>query len=81
MADESGGWSSLFRLLLEHPEKTTLLFLVLVGVWRYLLELIRENREVSRHETLLESLLRENQELRDRLLKETKLRQDHSDEQ
>jgi hypothetical protein len=64
VADDSFSWASLVQWFFVNPEKFALFLVILVGAWRWLIELWREMKEENRHETLLESLLRENKELR-----------------
>lgn len=75
MADNSAGWiEQVLRAFFDHPEKSALSVVVLAGAWRWLRELIREWRGDAQEETLMETLLRENRELRAEL---RRVRSDH----
>lgn len=78
MADNQPGWSELFSTLLTQPEKGALLLVILAGSWRWLRELWRSGKEESHHETLIETLLKENKELREELRQERKDRMTYS---
>lgn len=74
MADEPSKWNEVIVALLDHPEKAALIFVILAGVWRWIIELFRESKEGSHHETFVESLLhrlkeaeQENKELREEI--------------
>ncbi len=65
MPDNSGDWfETTLRTFFDHPEKSALFIVLLAGIWRWIRELIREWRGDIHEETLMESLLRENRELR-----------------
>lgn len=65
MSDNSGGWlETVLRAFFDHPEKSALFIVLFAGIWRWIRELIREWRGDIHEETLMESLLRENRELR-----------------
>ena len=55
---------------MEHPEKGALMLVLLAGAWRWIRELWRETKDDSHHESLVETLMKENRELRDELRKE-----------
>ena len=74
MADNSGWVEQVLRAFFDHPEKSALAVVVLAGAWRWLRELIREWRGDAQEETLMETLLRENRELRAEL---RRARSDH----
>lgn len=74
MADNSGWVEQVLRAFFDHPEKSALAVVVLAGAWRWLRELIREWRGDAQEETLMETLLRENRELRAEL---RRVRSDH----
>ena len=59
--------------LLEHPEKSALGAVIVAGVWRILREIWKDVRG-KQDETLIETLLRENRELRAEL---RRIRNDH----
>ena len=52
--------------LLEHPEKSALGAVIVAGVWRILREIWKDVRG-KKDETLIETLMRENYELRHEL--------------
>lgn len=54
---------AMARWLLEHPEKSALGAVIVAGVWRILREIWKDMRG-KRDETLIETLMRENYELR-----------------
>lgn len=79
MADEPTRWHELVVAILDHPEKLALGFVLLVGFWRWIRELLHSSKEDSQHETFVDTLLRrlkeaehENKELRDELRRITK---------
>lgn len=70
MADNAPSWSELITAVLAHPEKGALLLVLIAGAWRWIRELWRETKDDSHHESLIETLMKENRELRDELRKE-----------
>lgn len=70
MADNAPSWSELLSAVMEHPEKGALMLVLLAGAWRWIRELWRETKDDSHHESLVETLMKENRELRDELRKE-----------
>lgn len=78
MADSQPGWSELISTLLNHPEKGALLLVILAGAWRWLRELWRTSKDESHHESLIETLLQENKDLREELRQERKERMTYS---
>jgi len=54
---------AMARWLLEHPEKSALGAVIVAGVWRILREIWKDVRG-KKDETLIETLMRENYELR-----------------
>ena len=69
MAAEEFGWKELVQAFIEHPEKSALFMVLIVGAWRWIRELFHVSKEESQQETFMETLLRENKELRDELKK------------
>lgn len=67
MAAESFSWIEVLNAIIQNPDKGALVLVLLVGAWRWLREVWREAKDDSHHETLLETLLRENKELREEL--------------
>lgn len=64
MADD-GGLGSVLQLIATHPEKGALLLVVLAGAWRWIRELFRENKDDSRHDTVMDRLLKNDAMLRE----------------
>lgn len=60
--DENG--YTFARWLLENPEKSALGAVIIAGVWRVLREIWKDVRG-QKSETLVESLMRENHDLRE----------------
>ena len=54
---------TLARMALENPEKAALVAVIIAGVWRIFREIWKDLRG-KKDETLIETLLRENHELR-----------------
>lgn len=65
MDADATAWSRLALALLNSPEKLALMLVIGVGAWRWIREVIRELRGAAQEETLLETLIRENRELRE----------------
>lgn len=70
MADDAGSWAALAQWVLSNPEKGALFLVVLAGAWRWLRELRNSARDDGDRETLMETLIRENRELRSELREE-----------
>ena len=70
MADNAPSWTDLIAAFFAHPEKGALLLVIIAGAWRWLRELWRESKDDTHHESLVETLMKENRELRDELRKE-----------
>lgn len=64
MAAEEPGWRELIQAFLDHPEKSALFMVLIVGAWRWIRELLHSSKEDTQQETFMETLLRENKELR-----------------
>lgn len=80
MADNApGSWLDLLSALLTHPEKGALLLVLLAGSWRWIRELWKERKDDTTHESLIETLMKENRELREELRKERHSRDSESD--
>lgn len=62
--DESASWIAIARMAFENPEKAALVAVIIAGVWRIFREIWKDLRG-KKEETLIETLLRENHELRD----------------
>lgn len=62
MADEAA--LAALRWALENPEKCALGMVMLAGVWGWVREFRRAGREDNERESVLDSLLKENRELR-----------------
>lgn len=60
-------WTSILSDVFTHPDKIALGFVIIVGAWSWIKQLIREARGTAQEETLIETLLRENRELREEL--------------
>ena len=75
MADNAPSWSELATAFLAQPEKGALLLVLVAGAWRWIRELWRETKDDSHHESLVETLMKENRALRDEL---RQARQEHN---
>ena len=71
---DAENWPRLVIMLLSNPEKIALGLVIGFGAWRWIRELWREMKDDSHHESLVDTLMKENRELRDELRKE---RQEH----
>ena len=59
---DSEGYA-IAKIVLENPEKAALIAVIIAGVWRIFREIWKDLRG-KKDETLIETLLRENHELR-----------------
>lgn len=75
MADNAPSWSDLLSAIINYPEKGALLLVLLVGAWRWIRELWRESKDDSTHESLIDTLMKENRELREELRKAREARE------
>lgn len=69
----------LLSTLVTHPEKGALLLVLLAGSWRWIRELWKERKDDTTHESLIETLMKENRELREELRKERHSHDSESD--
>lgn len=65
-------WLSVVRWVLGNPEKFALFLVVLAGAWRWLRELWHGDKIEHDRESFVDSLIRENRQLRDELRDERK---------
>ena len=69
MAVDDFGWKEMIQAFIDHPEKSALFMVLIVGAWRWIRELLHSSKEETQQETFTELLLRENKELREELKK------------
>lgn len=67
MADDAGSWAGLVQWILSNPEKGALFLVVVAGAWRWIRELRSESKTEDSKENFMETLIRENKELRSEL--------------
>ena len=65
MADNTPSWAELISAFIAYPEKSALILVLVAGAWRLIRELWRETKDDSHHESLVETLMREQRELRE----------------
>ncbi len=70
MADDSSNWAGLLQWVLGKPEKGALFLVVLAGAWRWIKELMSESKTEGAKESFMDTLIRENKELRSELRSE-----------
>lgn len=81
MVDDAATWAGLLQWLLSNPEKGALFLVLLAGAWRWIKELRVEAKFDDTKESFLDTVIRENKELRAELREERrKLRRQSSEE-
>lgn len=70
MADDSANWAGLLQLVLSNPEKGALFLVIVAGAWRWIKELMSESKTEGSKESFMDTLIRENKELRSELRSE-----------
>lgn len=66
-ANETGLVVSLFKTIIDNPEKAALGLVILVGGWRTVLEIMHYNKREESKEDYVDALIKENKELREEL--------------
>ena len=77
VADNASSWSELLSAIFSNPEKGALFLVLIAGAWRWILELWRETKDDSHHESLVETLMEENRKLREELRTKEQSNHDH----
>lgn len=70
MADDAGSWAGFAQWVLSNPEKGALFLVVLAGAWTWIKELRSKSKSDDAKEDLMDTLIRENKELRSELREE-----------
>jgi hypothetical protein len=72
MDDNLGKWAEIARWVVSNPEKFALFLVILAGAWRWIRELLHGDKMDADRETLMDTLIRENKDLRSELRDERK---------
>lgn len=67
MADDAGTWAGLLKWVLSNPEKAALFLVLLAGAWTWIKELRGKAKTDNAKEEFLDTLIRENKDLRSEL--------------
>ena len=67
MADEAGSWAGLIQWVLSNPEKGALFLVLMAGAWTWIKELRGKAKTDDAKEEFLDTLIRENKDLRSEL--------------
>lgn len=64
MEGDPGSWAGLLHWVLSNPEKCALFLVLIAGAWRWIRELRGEAKSEDAKETFMDTLIRENKDLR-----------------
>jgi len=67
MADDAGSWAGLLQWVLSNPEKGALFLVLMAGAWTWIKELRGKAKTDDAKEEFLDTLIRENKDLRSEL--------------
>lgn len=70
MVDEANNWAGFLQWVLSNPEKGALFLVLLAGAWTWIKELRGKAKTDDAKEEFLDTLIRENKDLRGELREE-----------